>query len=336
MRILVVSTFGLWGMPQHISSALVKMGHEVEVFYANSGGSLAQRALNWLKYVKVYRDRAYKLWQIKVNRRLIHLARAFHPELLFVVKGDELFSWVLEAIKKEHKAILLNWLADNPFYLKLENILQAIPVYDYIFTFDPAHLPKLNKLTNSKVIFLPLACQPQAHRRIILSQAEYKKYECDICFIGTALPNRIEIIKNLRDYNLAVWGRGWQRQKGWLGKHYRGEASGEKMVKVYNASKIALNIHAPQTIDGLNLRTFEICASSAFQLTDMRQSLPDLFRIGQEIAVYSDFAQLKESVDYFLAHKEKREAVAMGGYQRAHQEHTYLERLKEIFSFISR
>ena len=336
MKILIVTFCSPWGMGEYVKNTLIKMGHNVKLFYTNSEGKFIERVFNRAKYLKFQRHNLTKIWQSQVNQRLLKTVAAFRPELLFVIKGDEIFPEVLADIKNNYKTILLNWLPDNPFYLGLENVLKAIPIYDYIFTLDPAHLPQLKAYAKGVVDFLPLCCQPEIHRKINLTEEEIKQYSCDICFIGTALPERTEILKKLLDYNLGVWGEGWQKERYWLKEHYRGKASDEKMVKIYNASKIALNIHHPQALEGANLRTFEICGSGTFQLVDNRMSLLQLFRVGKEIVSFKDVEELKELIRYFLERDKERAVIAEGGYRRAHQEHTYLNRLRKIISIISK
>jgi len=332
MKILVVSFFGSWGIGGYVQSALTKLGHESESFYTNSGGDLTERVLNRAKYFKKY---FIELWQLEVNKRLIAKIESFNPDIIFVIKGDELLPEFLAEIKNRFNVLLLNWLPDNPFYLGLKNILATIPAYDYVFTFEPANLVDLKKYEKVKAYFLPLACEPQVHKKIALTSQEQKEYGCDICFVGSALPERAKILSGLSDYKLGIWGRGWSSQKYGISRYFKGEASGEKMVKIYNACKIVLNIHAPQTVEGANMRTFEICASGAFQLSDNRASIPGLFEVGKEIVLFNDLAELKKSIDYYLANEQERLGIATNGFNRAVSEHTYLNRMEKIFSLIN-
>lgn len=333
MRILVVSFCSPWGMGEYTHKALVELRHQSQLFYTNSGGDFFERILNRAKYLRLQPDRFIRLWQNEVNKRLIRKVDAFKPQIILIIKGDELFPETLKELKKR-RIILVNWLPDNPFYLDLKNILEAIPIYDYIFTFDPAHLPLLNHLAKGKISFLPLACDSGMHRKIGLTPQEKEMFGCDVCFIGTCLPERIIILKELLGYNLNVWGEGWQRERLWLKERYKGKASGEKMVKIYNASRIVLNIHHPQTIEGLNLRTFEVCGCGAFQLVDNRAILGKMYDIGREIVCFNDIKELKNLIDYYLGNEEERRGIAEAGYNKTHKEHTYLNRLERMFSII--
>ncbi|MEW6100982.1 MAG: glycosyltransferase [Candidatus Omnitrophota bacterium] len=335
MKVLVVSFYGEWGMGAYVKDALIELGHSPGLFYTNASASAGERILNRAKYLSLFSKSAHRLWEEKVNRRLIKSVSEFSPELIFVIKGEELLPQVLQEIKERQRIPLLVWLPDNPFYSKIQNIIRSLPLYDYVFSFDPGLISRIKEFCKARVEFMPLACNPRIHKKMDLSPKEQKDYHSDACFVGTASPERSKILGQIGGYDLGIWGRGWEKEGPLLKRHFKGFASGEKMVKVFNASKVALNIHHPQTVDGVNLRTFEICASGAFQLVDERSALSRLFKVGQELVCFRDTGDLKNLIDYFLKNEKERQEVAQRGYERANSEHTYEKRLKEIFRIIS-
>jgi spore maturation protein CgeB len=113
----------------------------------------------------------------------------------------------------------------------------------------------------------------------------------------------------------------------------------EECVKIFNASKINLNLHSSVGVEELvskgdfvNPRTFEVAACSGFQLVDERGLLHECFA-PDELATFTSLPELKEKMEYFLAHPEEREAIARRGRERVLREHTYAHRMERLLDF---
>ncbi|HAV42864.1 TPA: hypothetical protein DCX15_02470 [bacterium] len=103
------------------------------------------------------------------------------------------------------------------------------------------------------------------------------------------------------------------------------------MVRVYNASKINICVQSNVYNTGLNYRTFTIPACRAFMISDYRKELGELFEEGKEVVSFRKKEELPEIIDYYLAHPERRERVALNAQHRVLEEHTYTYRIKRIF-----
>ncbi len=187
------------------------------------------------------------------------------------------------------------------------------------------------------------------HKRIQLSREEYEEYGSDICFAGTVSEGRIKVLEALSDFNLKVW---FPRmvfsfdEKSRIKKNKLPSSSpiyskftdravwNEELVKVYNASKIVLNIHSPQTVP--IMRDFEVTGCGAFLLTDYARSLETMFTPGEEIIFYKNIEELKDKVKFYLSHPQEREDIARKGKLRAYRDHTYARRMEELISFIGK
>ena len=114
---------------------------------------------------------------------------------------------------------------------------------------------------------------------------------------------------------------------------------GEEAVKIFNASKIVLDIHLTYKSKNKQFnvtpRIFEVPASRAFLLTNENSLLHKLYDIGKEVVCYKNDKELKDLINYYLKHPEEREEIALRGQKRAYEEHTYEKRFKDIFSIIT-
>src|SRR5262249_40527212 len=82
---------------------------------------------------------------------------------------------------------------------------------------------------------------------------------------------------------------------------------------------------------GLNCRAFEIAGCGGFQLLTSVPVLREHFEPGREVVSFDSTAQLLEQVRHYLDNPEAAAAIALRGQARAHREHTYEQRLQQIF-----
>ena len=146
------------------------------------------------------------------------------------------------------------------------------------------------------------------------------------------------------DYDLKIWGTAWEQSRR-LREFVQGdgkEFTTEEMVKIFNASKISLNLHSSaqhEAIDPdgdfVNPRLFEVASCGAFQIVDERKEIRRFFEPEQEVVTFRNLSDLRDKVDYYLAHEDERTAIAERARTRAHNEHTYQHRMAEMLDFIS-
>ena len=157
--------------------------------------------------------------------------------------------------------------------------------------------------------------------------------------MGAPFPNRVEILDSLKGYDLGVFGDGWDvwhRMKfKKIPGYYKGKASGDKVLRLYNSSKIVLNIHGPESRVGVNTRTFDIPACGAFELADYKPEMDRLFKLGEEMVCYNDPDELKRLVRFYLENPEKRRAIAEKSRRRVLKSHTWLHRMQEVAAVIN-
>jgi spore maturation protein CgeB len=117
---------------------------------------------------------------------------------------------------------------------------------------------------------------------------------------------------------------------------YHNGVWGPELVKVFNASKIVLDIYDPAIRDyEVTLRTFEATGSGAFTLTERGYGLYELFRIGKELVCYNDEEELHELIEYYLDADGERNEIAANGQKRAYEEHTNSQRVKFMLEKMS-
>lgn len=157
----------------------------------------------------------------------------------------------------------------------------------------------------------------------------------DVHSRGTALLEKVAA-----EIELDVWGYGAESLPAGsaLRKRFHGEAWGLDMYNVFRNSKIVVNRHglvAPENeAFANNMRLYEATGVGAMLLTDEKDDLGELFKVGSEVVSYSDADDLIEKIRYYLVHDEERLAIARAGQERTLHSHTYLRRMKELEQII--
>ncbi len=239
----------------------------------------------------------------------------------------------IEYIKNKGIKTVCWWLND-PF--QFERSIKQASFYDYYFTNSKGSVHYYKKAGVKNVFYLPVGIYPPVHKK--LENIE-KKY--DICFAGDWNPVRAEFLTLLsKEFHISIFGPWKKKVKNnkILAKNIvkNGFFSPQEMVKIFNESKIVLNIHSwfGKWNYGINPRVFEANGCGAFQIVDYKEEIEDIFEHKKEIIFYRNIEELKEALSFFLAHDRERVRIAENGYLKTIKYHTYEHRLKEMFYII--
>lgn len=218
--------------------------------------------------------------------------------------------------------------------------------FDYIFTIQKDDCINAVKAAGCpNVYYVPTACDPVIHHPLQnpLSSQEQNRWGSDVSFVGAGYHNRQQLFAYLTGYNFKIWGTEWPdcRPFDKLVQDEGRRISPEEYIKIFNSSKINLNLHSSTERDGvdpsgdfINPRTFELAASGNFQLTDPRAYLTDVFTPGEDIVTFQNIRELKEKIDYYLVHEEERKKITTKARKIVLEKHTYQHRLEDMLSFI--
>ncbi len=248
---------------------------------------------------------------------------------------------IISSLRKYTKTII--YFFDDPWRQKF--VRHWIKYFDYFSTPD-YYMFQQYKLEGIKnVIYSPFGFNSSIYKKMDVE----KKY--DVSFIGGYSPfrNWVKHLLKKEGIRLNIFGRGWGKSGRWI--------SQDEMIKVFNQSKINLNLSNSSSYDISFLiwslpsfknikqllllkknkeqvkgRHFEINACSGFQLSYFIPGLNQTYEIDKEIAVYEDVRQLSGEIKFFLNNDELRNSIAHRGYEHSQREHTaqlYLKNLVE-------
>ena len=108
----------------------------------------------------------------------------------------------------------------------------------------------------------------------------------------------------------------------------------DTMPYVFHNSKINLNISLRSIHSGIPLRAFDIMSCNGFLLSNYQSDFLDFFTPGEDFVFYETPEQVPTLAAYYLQHEDERRAICQNGYTKVTQNHTYRQRLEEIFSIL--
>lgn len=243
---------------------------------------------------------------------------------------------------RERGVITVLWFVEDG--KRFETWKHISRYYDYVFVIQEDGFPEQVEAAGAgSAIYLPSACDPSIHKPVQVTEEERLRWGSDVSFVGAGYNNRQHMFATLTKFDFKIWGTEWavappfDRFVQELGRRI----SPEDYVKIFNSTKINLNLHSSSERDGvepngdfINPRTFELAACGAFQLVDGRTLLPDLFDVENELVTFSDRAELHHKIEYYLEHPEEREPYVSRARERVLAEHTYEHRMRSMLGAI--
>lgn len=279
-----------------------------------------------------------------VNLVFLEQVLSFKPEVVFIVSYSIILPEFIEKIKCLGVKVVF-WLIDD---YRLKAKISTVPNWqslinstDLFLSFQQDNaLAEINKTAPSKTVaFMAPGFDPDDFHKKNLTHEELSVYKTKIEFCGSPYPNRINVLNEICDENITIWGQGWKTNSSATEK-VKEQVEADRWLEtpeennIYNAAEICLNIHSSLEHSGIappgdnvNPRLFCINGAGGFQLVDERVNLDQFFIPGEELIVYRNLGELQESLDRYLKDSKERERIAENGHQRAMAEHTYEKRI---------
>ena len=268
----------------------------------------------------------YDFGQKLINLRLVREVKRYKPDLVLVIKGENITPDTVLKIKKVSRVV--NYFSDYMRWFSDEQIKSWLKAYEVVYTGDMWDVETYRKKGFKNLYHVHLPAPPM--KKIP------KNKKNDVVFVGAYSKERENAFKKLKDLDFKIWGdQKWAESS--LKDNFMGKwLSNDENLDVFKKTKIVVNFHNDLTGKNryINLRAFEAVASQALLISDLRRDLPTVFKIGEEILIYKNSDDLYKKVIYYLEHEKERQKIALKGYKRVLKNHTYEVRVKQMFSLI--
>lgn len=342
MKIFLIASIGQFAVGDSFFRAFSSLGHQVMVLnqlnYFPIQSHLPGRIKNRL---------TRKINLVAYNRNIRRYALQFKPDLLVVTKGVNIFPDTLRIMKDSLPRLqLININYDDFFSSAPSNVFsrlnEVVSLYDWIFPSKKANVVDLRDLGCRNVHYIPIGYDPHVHFPVFPDPDEYRRFYCEVLFVGTFTPERAAFLHSLTEFQLGIWGGAWKlwqispflrRSIARSGKNRN--VGGLKFAKVVASCRIALNFFREENKDTHNHRTFELPACGVFTLSQRSEELGKFFEEDKEIAVFSSPDELRDKVKYYLEHPREREKMAHLAHERLKKgKHTIRDRVRTILNVI--
>ena len=203
------------------------------------------------------------------------------------------------------------WAIDT--HLDFDRCREKAPGFDVVFAAQRDGVDLLRGIGVSSASWLPLACDPEIHRKHELA----KQY--DVAFVGNIFPGP-------RGDLLALIQRRYPNS-------FVGQCYFDDMARTYSAARIAFNRSIRNDV---NMRVFEAVACGSLLLTnDLGDNgLGELFRDGVHLATYREPEDLLDKLAFYLEREALRERIAAAGRAEAIAKHTYGHRMETLLKTV--
>jgi spore maturation protein CgeB len=283
-----------------------------------------------------HRNRIQADYAKVLGEMVIAASADWRPDLVLALAQAPLNAAVCTRLRKAGMKVAFWFVENHRVQTYWKHVARD---YDAFFAIqDEPFLTTVREAGSPKAIYLPTACDPDRHAPVALTDAERRRFGADLSFAGAPYLNRRRMLLGLVDLHPKIWGEGWAGSE--LGRFVaEGGArfSLAEMIRIFSATKVNLNIHSANHVDGLdpdpdyvNPRTFELASCEAFQLVDRRLPLPALFA-EDEVATFGSIAEMRSLITHYLADPDERLAMAKRARARVVAEHSFVHRVRRIF-----
>ena len=315
------------------ADALTEIGCQVDVIYHNRKSGLAKPAAKINRLIPA--TRRLFCWE-DIQRKQVHEALESKPyDLLFSIQG-KITSDDICAIKQRYPKIkIIYWHGDvmlpaaEAKFAELKPASQSGALDRFLVSYRDI-CDQLQEQGNKGMRYFPFGVSLRYHEPPQLTPEEKTHFKYPVSFVGTAYPERMELIQFLNEHldtPVQVWGRSW----GGTGIRSNGRLSMHESLKIAAVSKISLNIHHKMSHNGFNMKFYEIPAAGGFELCDWQHEL-SRNPLGSLVPSFRNREELLEQIQHYLADDNDRQNIARQQQLVARSECLYTQQLKDLFN----
>lgn len=272
----------------------------------------------------------------------IQLSRALkgqHFDLCHVDCGE----WItpsLLALLKAHAGRVINYCIDDPTGARDANRFipyrQAVSEYDLLVVMRVENVAEAQSLGARKVLRVFMSADEVSHAPRPLSADDQRKWQCQVLFLGTWMPERgpflLELVR--RGVPLTLQGSHWHKAPEWghLKAHWRGDAiSGDDYAKAIQCASINLGLLSKGNRDGHTTRSMEVPALGGLLCAERTPEHMGLYQEGVDAVFWTDAHECAEQCLHLLSQPEVIHRLAQSGHRRfwrqPHRNEAVLQRI---------
>ena len=334
-RILVIGPSHKGALPESYACAFERLG--MEVFRFDDDRALF-RAAGFARHRLLRRAFRPLLWW-ELNRAVLEIAETVRPALIFAVRAVYLEPKIIARVRSATGATFVNHYPDNPYIgvrlypgeasTQRRNLVDTLRQYSTVWMWERGLARRLQQ-DGVAAEYLPFGVDPElfcpqpANPLICASCAAPHP----VVFVGTGTRARRQEIAKIRRHSIAIWGDGW-RGKVKSQHHLHPPVYAQSLARIHAAAEISLNVLNAESLDGHNMRTFEVPASGGVMLARYSAAQAEFFPENEAAAYYRSAEELDAKIDLLLGDARLRKRIRETG-SRIAASHTYDRRAVQV------
>jgi spore maturation protein CgeB len=278
-----------------------------------------------------------------LNKRLVAKVDTYQPDIIFIVKGNTIYPWVLKGIKLTYPSIkLISWSLDDMYAWHNRSLYYTLGLkyYDTVFTVKSYNVRELKLIGAKEVKYLHQAYSKKHHKPC--NSCDEIKDKVDVIFIGHGERERFESLNYLakNGIKVTVYGAAWHK-KEFNNYHNNLQINdyplfGEAYSNALSCSSINLCFLRKINRDLHTSRSLEIPACGGFMMAEQTQEHAELFKEDKEAVFFNNDKELLAKVQYYLKNKTERIKISKAGYDRCvNSNYSYDSMLNKILEGMS-
>jgi spore maturation protein CgeB len=311
-----------YGTSLHRADALRRLGHEVEVldpweFFTN--GRFAKKILEKLVY-EISAD-----WlETFVRRRLVRILKGRFFDVMWSDQSELVGLRTVQCLTSNARH-LVSYAVDDPFGLQDKKRFlvyrSAIGLIDLLAVVREPNIQEARGFGAKNVVRIFRSADEVAHAPVALSRDEFTKWQSEVAFVGTWMPERGPFLARLLDLGipLAVYGDRWRRAPEWpiIRKAWRGPSlAGKEYVMAIQSAKICLGLLSKANRDLHTQRSAEIPYIGSVLCAQRTSEHLAMYRESEEAVFWDTPEECAHKCFSILTSQSRRQKIACAGRKR--------------------
>jgi spore maturation protein CgeB len=339
--VLVIGDMNLGALAESYARGFERIG--LEVFRFDTEAALYRSTC--LARNRLTRRLTRRLGWTRLNREVTETVYAIRPELIFAVKASFLDPETIRSIRRDITGSFVNCYPDNPYIgVRLDpretsalrhDLIDVLREYSAVLMWERGLRARLVN-DGVQAEYLPFGVDPELCR----ASAAAENLQCRFCarqhrvvFVGTNSRARRAEISKIRRHPAGIWGSNWPtRWKPPSADHRVHRAVwGKSPGQIYAQAAVSLNILNAESLDGHNMRTFEIPANGGVMLSRFTSAQNELFPEGEAALYYRSPEEIDDLLDSILDNRKLRDRVRDAAVRIAN-DHSYEMRAATVWN----
>ena len=320
------------GTSLHRIHALERLGHKIHLI--NPYRFIPQNEFIW----KWASKSGGMFLEALVRRRVLESLPESRFDAVLVDAGE----YVGPALVRDLKAVggaVINYNTDDPFGTRDGHrwrlYLKSVPFYDLVVVVRKPNIAEARARGARKVLPIYMSVDEVAHSRRVLSLADHQRWDSDVTFIGTWMPERGPFIAKLIQLGvpLSLYGNRWERAAEWgtIRKVWRGPGvhNEDDYAKAIQCAKICLGLVSVGNRDLSTQRSFEVPHLGGLLCAQRTEEHCELYKEDEEAVFWDTPEECAQKCRLLLNDPDLRKKIAERGRLRCLQNGTTNERAME-------